>query len=476
MRSLLANGVSMLAARVLVPVFSFAINVGIARAYGAETLGVYIHLLALLLIFQAAAGAGMHLLLTRELATSPEEAAAHLGSGRSFALLSGSASTLAFLAYSFALLPQDRLLPAAVLSLTILPSAWIATQEAFFMATRTHHRITVVSFAENALKLALALMAHLLGAGILGLCAGIAAARFLALGAGFVLMRRAGAPATGRPSVEGALAFGRTVAPFAVLFALSMLYFRVDVLLVEALRGEGDTGRYGAALTLYSVVLLLPESAMGAVYPRLASSFRASAESYAEATLLSLRVLVVGIVPLSLFLVCFADRVLALAYGERFLSSATTLRLLAVSLPLHAVNGVLGQALQAARLQGAMLRIVVLGLSTHLVANVVLLPRLGIEGAAAALFLSSSVVALGAARCFHRSVAPLRPGARFFGSLATIGGPLVLTLLAPPAWRPAAFAASLLALSAGSLSFLLRRPDLDRVVRAFRPPKLTVAS
>lgn len=63
----------MLAARLLVPVFSFAINVGIARTYGAETLGVYIHLLALLLIFQAAAGAGMQLLLTRELATAPKK-------------------------------------------------------------------------------------------------------------------------------------------------------------------------------------------------------------------------------------------------------------------------------------------------------------------------------------------------------------------------------------------------------------------
>ncbi|MBK9966166.1 MAG: polysaccharide biosynthesis C-terminal domain-containing protein [Holophagales bacterium] len=476
MRSLLSNGISMLAARLLVPVFSFAINVGIARTYGAETLGVYIHLLALLLIFQAAAGAGMQLLLTRELATSPEESAGLLRNGRSFALLSGSLSTLAFLAYAVVLIPHDRLIPAAVLSLTVLPSAWIATQEAFFMATRTHHRITIVSLAENALKLALAFAAYLLGAGILGLCVGIAAARLLALGAGFVLMRRAGAPETGRPTLAGALGFGRTVAPFAVLFALSMLYFRVDVLLVQALRGEGDTGRYGAALTLYSVVLLLPESAMAAVYPRLASSFRASLEGYAEATLLSLRVLVVGIVPLSLFLICFADRILGLAYGERFLASATTLRLLAVSLPLHAVNGVLGQALQAARLQSAMLRIIVFGLATHVVANVVLLPRLGIEGAAVALFLSSSVVALGAARCFHRNVAPLSLGVRFFLSVATIGGPLALALLVPPAWRLAAFAVSLCALSVGALSVLLCRSDFDRVVQSFRAPKLTVVS
>ncbi|MBK8597503.1 MAG: polysaccharide biosynthesis C-terminal domain-containing protein [Holophagales bacterium] len=341
---------------------------------------------------------------------------------------------------------------------------------------RTHHRITIVSLAENALKLALAFAAYLLGAGILGLCVGIAAARLLALGAGFVLMRRAGAPGTGRPTLAGALGFGRTVAPFAVLFALSMLYFRVDVLLVQALRGEGDTGRYGAALTLYSVVLLLPESAMAAVYPRLASSFRASLEGYAEATLLSLRVLVVGIVPLSLFLICFADRILGLAYGERFLASATTLRLLAVSLPLHAVNGVLGQALQAARLQSAMLRIIVFGLATHVVANVVLLPRLGIEGAAVALFLSSSVVALGAARCFHRNVAPLSLGVRFFLSVATIGGPLALALLVPPAWRLAAFAVSLCALSVGALSVLLCRSDFDRVVQSFRAPKLTVVS
>ena len=57
----------------------------------------------------------------------------------------GLAGTVLYVAYAALLLPANRLAPALVLASTVLPSAWIALQEALFIGTRTHHWIALVA-------------------------------------------------------------------------------------------------------------------------------------------------------------------------------------------------------------------------------------------------------------------------------------------------------------------------------------------
>jgi O-antigen/teichoic acid export membrane protein len=190
------------------------------------------------------------------------------------------------------------------------------------------------------------------------------------------------------------------------LLTLSILYFRVDVLLVGALRGAADTGLYAAALTIYSTALLLPEAALAAVYPRLAASFSRSPEGYVEASKKCARVLVVAMLPVMAALVMFAAPLLDLVYGERFAGGVVALRLLALSLPLHALNGALGQALQAGHLQSVVLKVVTTTLAAHIALNLVLISIYGIAGAPMALLLSSAIAVVGNLLAFQRRVSP----------------------------------------------------------------------
>ena len=433
-RSLVANGLSMLAARLLVPAFSFAINVGVARLLGPDVLGSYVHLLALAAIFQVAAGAGMANLLTREIASHPEQTGSYLRRARSLAALTGVAATIAFGVAAWLAAPEHGL-AAAILATTVLPSSWIAVQESFFMATRTHHRVALVAAFESGLKLALAWVAFKTGGGLTFLCVGVAVSRLLALAVGSVLVSRAGASRAWRPAGwEEIRTFAAGVIPFAVLLILSTIYFKLDVLLVEALLGAGLTGIYGAALAFYSVALLVPESVMAAVYPRLSAQHRASPEGFAEATLTAMRVVTAGLVPAALGLICLSNVLLRVAYGGRYAAAAPVLRLLAASLPLHAANGALGQALLAGRLQGRMVVVVLSGLLSHALLCLLLLPRFGLIGAPVSLFLSSAIVTIGTTLVFHRQVAPLAPSARALVAVAAGAASIAATLAAPGAW------------------------------------------
>jgi len=451
MTSVIANALAMLAAKLLPPVFAFAVHVSVARLAGPETLGAYVHLLALLMIFQAMAGAGMQFLVTREIAAFPAQADAHVQQARAFGLLSGGLATIAYLAYAFWLLPPGERMPAMALSLTVLPSAWIALQEAIFVATRTHHWIAIVAIVENSLKMGIAVVGLLTGHGLLTICISIAIARVAALATGAWLLRRGRLPASWHMDFARLLPFVKAIVPFAMLFVLSMTYFRIDIAIVQAIGNSAiTTGFYGAAATLFGAVLLLPESLMATAYPRLAARFHTSSDSYAQTTWLVAKLLCLALAGVAFGIICFADVMIGTVYGARFAASVPVLRLLALSLPFHALNGALGQALQARGEQRAMVGIVTTGVIAHVILNIVLVSTLGITGAAISMLISSGCVGLGAVIAIHRRVAPVRLTPAVFAALLPIVGPLVLATVAPPAYRWPVFLIGLVWIGIGS--------------------------
>jgi len=473
MGSLLANSVATLLARIAVPVFSFAISVTIARLYGAETLGIYVQLMALAVIFQTMATAGIPLLLTRDIAADPEATDAHLRRARSFAMMSGLAVTLAFLAYAVLILRDGQRWAAMVLAVTMLPSAGLAIQEGFFMATRTHHRMTVVAVVENSLKLAFAMVAFVLGKGIVAICAAIAAARLVAFETGQRLMARSGKRLKWGFSLGDALSFSRLVAPFAVLLSVSMIYFRIDILLVGFLRDTIETGLYGAAITLYTIALLLLSSVMSAVYPRLSATFRDSREGFVEATLLAVKLLALGVVPLAVVLMCLSELALVTVFGEPYSGAAPVLRLLAASVPLHAINGALGQGLQAGQQQAAMVKIVTVGLAAHVIGVLILVPMVGVEGAAVSVFISSTMVTMGSFLAFHRHLSLIRPGWRGLAVVTALIAPIAIMILAPPERLFQVGAAALVVFAIMIVAGAISRPEFDRLLRVVIPSRTT---
>jgi len=455
--SLVANGLATLAARLVGPLLSFAIAIGVARVCGPEVLGSYAYLLALLAVFQTAASGGLTGLLTREFAARPEDTVRYLRSGRTLAAATGTVAAIGYVAVARLLARTDNLAATLLLATTLVPSAWISVHEAYFMATRTHHRLALVAAGENALKLGLALLTFRGGGGLAYLCAGVAVSRALALGVSTAMVARAGARGGWRPAPAVEVRkLAVELAPFALVLVFSMTYFRLDVLLVEALLGPGRTGVYSAAVAFYTAALVIPDSAMAAVYPRLAARFRESSHSYADATLVAVRLVSAGLVPVSIGLICLAGPLLRLSYGGRYADASPALRLLAASLPIHAANAALGQALLAGRLQRAMARMTFLAMVVHGGLTLVLLPRVGIVGAPISLVASSLLFMVGAGWEFHREVSRLVLTRSTLARLTVVAGPIVVTLLSPAGWTYLSGAAGLAALGLAAPGVLLR--------------------
>lgn len=466
MSSLLSNSVSVYAARLVVPAFSFAINVGIARYFGPELLGVYVYLLALLVVFQTVAAAGLSPLLTRDLPGAPGAGEERLEAARRSAVLTGLLATGAFLLFTLLLVDPEWRAAAAVLALTLVPSAFMAVQEGAFFARRQHERVAVVAVVENVLKLLLALAAVLLGGRILALAVAIAVSRAVAAVVGEVLLQgrvpRLDLSGSGIPLPE--------LTPWALLLAISMLYFRVDIVIVERVMAERDTGLYGAAWSLFTVILLVPTSAVAAVYPRLASSFRESENAFVEGSVLAAKLLTLGVVPVTLILIWIAPWALEVVYGSTYASAGGVLVLLAVALPFHAFNGVLGHALQASGRPRAVLGVVTTGLLSHVALLMLLLPVRGLEGAALAQIGSSALVSAGLTWSFARERSEgsrLSPGA--WAAAATAAAAIVFTLMVPRPWTASAGALGCVLVAATVWIGALSPEEMRRIQRSLLP-------
>jgi len=425
----------MLAARLAVPAFSFGINVAVARLLGEEVRGQYVELVALLLVAQALAGGGMVSLVTRDVAAHLDLRHEILREGNRIGLGSGLLATALFLLYTELLLPPAAHLPAWFLAASIVPSAWISVQEGWLMALHLHPRITAVALVEGIVKVTTAALVFWLGGGLAGLCAGLAAGRGVALAVGQVYVHRAGAEGPYRRATRPLAPFARALVPFAAIFTLGILYFRQDVLVVGALRSERETGFYGVAVAFYAMALLVPSSVMAAVYPRLAAAFALSRERFLEASGYTTRLLTTASVPLALGLIAVAHPLVAIVYGERYLEAVPTLCLLAALLPLHGINTALGQGMQAAHLQRPLLGMTALAVASNLLCNLAFVSWLGIEGAPAALAVSSTLSLGVMAWIHHRRLAPVRIGPRHALAVVLVALPIAAALWATPLQR-----------------------------------------
>jgi O-antigen/teichoic acid export membrane protein len=193
------------------------------------------------------------------------------------------------------------------------------------------------------------------------------------------------------PTRRGVFALLRAGSPFLIAGVATQLIFSADAIMIEIFRGVHELGIYAAGYAIPAQLLLLTGPLMAAVYPRL-SGHDAAGSTKLTAELAG--VLGFLILPVALGGAAVAGQLVAALYGGQFHHSGTILAI-AMSLPaLGAFNSVLGQALSARDRQRTVMRVALLTAAFNVAANVVLLPTVGIVGAAVAVAASEVLTAI----------------------------------------------------------------------------------
>lgn len=229
------------------------------------------------------------------------------------------------------------------------------------------------------------------------------------------------------PTRELAREFWSFTAPRGIAAALEIALAWVDVLLVAALLGPAAAGVY-AVVSRAGRSGLLVETAMRTVVSAPLSAALAAGER-AEARrlyLMASRAMVLLAWPLYITLALFAGPVLSI-FGSEFRAGVVALAVLSIAMMVLSAAGLVQSVLLMSGRSAAQVRNKACALAISVVGNVVLLPLLGITGAAAT-WIIVIVVDAGLAAWQVRHILAVRSTVR---ELATTAAVVLVAVGAP---------------------------------------------
>jgi O-antigen/teichoic acid export membrane protein len=367
---------------------AFSVGIYLARILGAEAYGVIALAVGLSLYLGKVADFGVETAGIKEVAGAPEDIV-RLASVLMSARLALAAVLVAVtVALSLLLLSEPERTVIALYSLTLLLVA--ASTKWIHIGLEDALPVALARVAGDALILVLVLtFVH--GAGDLRTVP-IAqlAGEFVVVLLWYLQLVKRRVHFTLRWDLRTALPVFARSFPLLVQLLLGLMLYNADLVFLRAFRDAASVGYYAAA---YALISLVANIGMTYAFSLLPAMSRTDARSVDEMALWSAALAQTFAVslPVAAGIFMVAPQIIHLGFGDGYAPSAAALQVLAVSIPFFTIRYVPWVAMIARgrvqRLTGAM----VWAVAVNLVLNVVLVPGLGIVGAALATVVAELV-------------------------------------------------------------------------------------
>jgi O-antigen/teichoic acid export membrane protein len=183
--------------------------------------------------------------------------------------------------------------------------------------------------------------------------------------------------------------------PLALTVILTSMYVNIDRVLIKQLLGDASAGKYAVVLSLSTALYFIPLAFGQSLFPSLVEA-RENTALYHQRLQQAFDVLLWTAVALALPVTFAAGPIIGLLYGPAYAGAGEALAILIWSAVVTFVGLVTSYWLVVENLQRLYPIRIFASLCTCVLLNVLLIPRLGIRGAAiatvAAQFVSSTVV------------------------------------------------------------------------------------
>ena len=188
--------------------------------------------------------------------------------------------------------------------------------------------------------------------------------------------------------------FLATALPFALAGIIGRLFSYSDSLLMSKLLSAKELGWWSVPYKITFAFQFIPVALSASVYPVFSGLFLTNKTAIGPLFEKSWRYLFVIIFPVAFGLIAIADPVVRQVFGQQFAPSIAPLRVLLVSLIFGFLSFIPGALLNATNKQKTQTWLMALALMISVILNLILLPRLGITGAAVAATASNAVLCL----------------------------------------------------------------------------------
>ena len=169
--------------------------------------------------------------------------------------------------------------------------------------------------------------------------------------------------------------------PFAANNFVTLGSNRFDILLLSYFAGPASVGTYNAAMTLLLRLNMVVKPFVFALFPALTEAFGANRAQYLMYLKTSAKYIVSLAIPTFAFFWVASDKIMDFLYGEKFVESASILRLLSLMILFKFLNPLIASAVTASGNQGKRTVIVTCSFMVNIVLNIILIPQFEALGA-----------------------------------------------------------------------------------------------
>jgi O-antigen/teichoic acid export membrane protein len=384
------------------------------RLLGPGDAGKYYYAGVLIGWFEIWTNFGLNTYLTREVSRDRAHANRYLSNSTLLRLSLGAVTfpvlALIMLGLSWqGSLADDTALAIVLLAIGLAPASVSTGLTALFYAYEKAEYPAAITTLTTLLKVAFGAIALLLGYSFVGLAAVTILVNTVTMLVLITLVVRL----FFRPHFEFEPPLQRTMLreswPLMLNHLLATLFFKIDVALLQPLRGDIEVGWYSTGYKFIEAFNIIPSFFTFALFPLMSRQAHEDRPALVRSYTLAVKLLVTVALPLAVVTTFLAPALIGLLAGSEFLPhGAIALTLMVWSIPVGWINSVTNYVLIALGQQRALTRAFIIGLTFNVAANLIFLPVYGYPAAALITIFSEIVEGLPFYLTLHRTLAPIR--------------------------------------------------------------------
>lgn len=181
--------------------------------------------------------------------------------------------------------------------------------------------------------------------------------------------------------------------PFIFASAFTLIYTRIDQVMIQNMIDTKSVGIYDAAVRLTEVWYMIPNILMASLFPAMINSKNNEQKYFKRIKLVFILMLTISIL-LSIGNVLFSKLIIYTLYGKEFSGSVIILSIYSFSLIGTFLGLLMNNYLLSENNKVLIFLNSFIAMTLNIILNIILIPRIGMAGAAIATAISYSVVCL----------------------------------------------------------------------------------
>ena len=391
----------------------FAFAAIMLRILGPANAGTYYYAVVIFGWFDTLTNFGLNLLLTREVSRDRSGAGRYLLNSSVLRLglaCAGIPVLILFLFINNLFDPLDQVTVITVLLLYVglLPNSISYGLTALFYAFEQAELPAAISTVSAILKAVFGLAALLLGWGVIGLAGVSILLNLITLTILSIQSRRllrgqqAPRAKVERPLMREMLSIGW---PLMLNNLLAGMFFKIDVTLLEPMKGRDVVGTYGVAYKWVDALGVIPSLFTMAMLPIMSRLAKEDKPALTRNYFFAVKLLVTLALPVAVMITVLAYPLIGILGGSQYLpDGAIALQLMIWFVPIGWINSLTNYVLVALDEQHAMRWVFGAGVLFNIVANLLFIPAFSYRASAIITILSEVVLLIGFARLLKRSI------------------------------------------------------------------------